>query len=52
VPHPALVKRMVVDVTILDIYENAASAKTVMAERIDYLQLARAIPRTPGGTSP
>jgi hypothetical protein len=29
------------DVTILDIFGNAASAKAVMAEWIDYLQLAK-----------
>jgi hypothetical protein len=29
------------DVTILDIYGNAASAKAVMADWIDYLQLAK-----------
>jgi hypothetical protein len=29
------------DVTILDIYGNAASVKAVMADWIDYLQLAR-----------
>jgi len=29
------------DVTILDIYENAACAKIVAANWIDYLQLAR-----------
>jgi hypothetical protein len=29
------------DVTVLDIYGNAASAKAVMADWVDYMQLAR-----------
>ena len=29
------------DVTILDIFNNAASAKAVMADWVDYMQLAK-----------
>jgi putative lumazine-binding protein len=45
-PHPAsarpTIERQQKDVRILDVFGNAAVAKVVMADWIDYLQLVRA----------